>query len=239
MTRTPPKRLYVANFGCNGIPEITEFKNLNTSPYGTFAFSYNSTLIDPISVTTDSAQHVYVADFSAIRSSNCEQQQRRPQPLRDERRRGRRRRRRCRRRFRLERRDADYRIPRARGPQRLRRYAPRGGRGDGSRSAARQQRQSHRLQPRRRYKIAKPAYNAAVQIATTASFQCVHLSLNAAGNHLFISEPFKSTPDIQIIKYPGGLVLSPILPSAHLRRESRPSQVSRSNRLQKNAGGWR
>ncbi|MGA8532731.1 MAG: hypothetical protein WB615_01340 [Candidatus Tumulicola sp.] len=26
----------------------------------------------------------------------------------------------------------------------------------------------------------------------------------------------KSTPDIQIIKYPGGLVLPPILPSAHL-----------------------
>ena len=36
------------------------------------------------------------------------------------------------------------------------------------------------------------------------------------GNHLFISEPFKSTPDIQIIKYPGGLVLPPILPSTNV-----------------------
>ena len=66
------------------------------------------------------------------------------------------------------------------------------------------------------YKIAGPAYSAAVQVATTATFQCLHLSLNAAGNHLFISEPFKSTPDIQIIKYPGGLVLPPILPSTNV-----------------------
>ena len=64
MTRTGAARLYVANFGCNGIPEVTEFKQLGVAPaYGTFQFSYNAGLSDPLFVTTDNSAHVYAGDY--------------------------------------------------------------------------------------------------------------------------------------------------------------------------------
>lgn len=62
-TRSGPHRLYVANFGCNGPPEVTEYKALTTAPYGTLDYTYTASLVDPVSVTTDSNSNVYVADL--------------------------------------------------------------------------------------------------------------------------------------------------------------------------------
>lgn len=62
-TRSGPHRLYVANFGCNGPPEVSEYKALTTAPYGTLDYTYTTSLVDPVSVTTDSNSNVYVADL--------------------------------------------------------------------------------------------------------------------------------------------------------------------------------
>ena len=222
MTRVAPKRLFVANFGCNGIPEVTEFKNLNTAPYGTFDFSYNATLVDPITATTDNALNVYVADL--LGSQVVEYSHHHNVVLNhcsspggnsfvsgvavDA--------------------AGDVFVAAGTATHIIEYPGPAGLSGcNGVTLSATIPGQPADLildnnanliecNHSAVYKIAGPAYSAAVQIATTAAFQCLHLSLNAAGNHLFISEPFKSPPDIQIIKYPNGLVLSPILPSTNV-----------------------
>jgi len=51
-------RLYVANFG--GV-DVAEYNEYGTSP----SFTYTAGLVDPVSVTTDASDNVYVGDYSS------------------------------------------------------------------------------------------------------------------------------------------------------------------------------
>lgn len=221
INRTGPARLYVADFGCNGQIGVTEYKSLASPPlYATPWFTYSTSLVDPIDVTTDNANDVIVADNGG--SAVVEYAQASHTVLHH-----------CT-------------IPYAVGvavdangdvfvselqPMQIVEYPgpaaltncsagvpigatfPSGSAGGGLLVD-----NSNNLiacdQYDGIYKIAAPSYNVAVQIPTTAAFRCLHLSLNGAGNHLFITEPFIPTPDIQIIKYPNGMVLPPLLPNS-------------------------
>ena len=227
VNRTGPARLYVADFGCNGVAGVSEFKTLGTSPYGTFQFNYTTSLVDPLFVTTGGTQHVYVSDNGGSQVVEFAQQSNvvlnhcttnpntYPRGIAVDA-------------------GGDVFVATLQpfSPMQIIKYPGPGGLSNcsagvpiaatfpaGSVGSGLLLDNSNNLIACDQanggvYRVTAPSYGTAVLISTTATFQCVHMSLNANGNHLFITEPFKSPPDIQIIKYPNGVVLPPLVPGS-------------------------
>lgn len=228
VTRTGPARLYVANFGCNGTPEITEFKSLNNAPYGTFQFHYTTSLIDPLIVTTDSVANVYASDYGGSHVTEFAQLSNTvlntcqvPTPTGV-----------------AVNANGDVfvsevtpgltphilRFPGPAGLANCSAGAPiaatlPGGFGGGELLLDNNSNLIMCDQSNGVYKIAGPSYSTVHLIPSTASFQCFHMSLNSAGNYLFITEPFKTPQDIQVIKYPSGTFVTTVVasPANHLQ----------------------
>ena len=66
ISRYGPKKLYLANFGCVGLPYVTEAHQLS-NVFGVEQFDYTTSLVDPLFVSSNlpamSVPQVYVGDF--------------------------------------------------------------------------------------------------------------------------------------------------------------------------------
>jgi hypothetical protein len=219
ISRYGPKKLYLANFGCVGPPYVTEAHQLSNG-FGVEQFHYTTSLIDPLFVTSNlptmSVPQVYVGDFFGkqvvqyAELSNAIVHQ-------------------CSSNAFIAGVAADNSgdvfvsqlggsILKYPGPAGLGNCAagtPIGGTvaSGGELLLDNSNNLIECAQNGAVYTIAGPAYNSPVQIPTTASFKCLHMSLNRAGNRLFITEPFLSPPDIQVLKYPSGVVTTTIVPA--------------------------
>ena len=217
--RYGPKKLYIANFGCVNVPKVQELKHLNGNLFGTEQFVYTTSLVDPLFVSSNlpamSVPQVYVGDFfgkqvvqfaelSNAVVNHCSSNAFIAGVAADN--------------------NGDVFVSQLGGA--ILKYSGPAGLGNcaagtpiggtvasgGELLLDNNNNLIECAQNGAVYTIAAPSYSSPVLIPTTASFKCLHMSLNRAGNRLFITEPFLSPPDIQVVKYPSGVVTSTIVP---------------------------